>query len=99
MAKSRATEGKTLKLGKDLRIATAGPTFVALKKAASVGDARVSLDAGQVEKVDAAGLQALLAGRAVLLRAGKAVTWSGASPQLAAAATLLGLCESLELPK
>ena len=80
-------------------LALAGPTFAALKKAASGGEARVTLDAAQVEKIDAAGLQALLAGRAVLLQAGKAVTWSGASPQLAAAATLLGLGESLELPK
>ncbi len=86
-------------MGRELRVATAGAAFIALRKAASGSESRVVLDAGQVEKIDAAGLQALLAGRAVLTRAGKAVTWAGCSPQLSAAAALLGLGESLELPK
>jgi anti-anti-sigma regulatory factor len=99
VAKPKATETKTVKIGRELRIATAGAAFVALRKAAGGSEARIALDAGQVEKIDAAGLQALLAGRAALARAGKAVTWAGCSPQLTAAATLLGLGESLELPK
>ena len=99
MAKSRATEAKTIKIGRDLRIATAGATYGALRKAAGSGDGRIALDARQVEKVDAAGLQALLAGRAALARAGKAVSWAECSPQLTAAATLLGLAAALELPK
>jgi anti-anti-sigma regulatory factor len=99
VAKSRATETKTVKIGRDLRIATAGTTLAALRKAAGGADTRVALDAGQVEKVDAAGLQALLAGRALLARAGKTLSWAGCSPQLAAAAVLLGLGDPLELPK
>ena len=86
-------------MGRDLRVATAASTFASLRKAAGASDARVALDAGQVEKVDAAGLQALHAGRAKLVAAGKSVTWTGCSPQLSAAASLLGLVDALELPK
>lgn len=99
MAKSRATETKTVKIGRDLRIATVGATLGALRKAAGGADTRVALDARQVEKVDAAGLQALLAGRAQLARAGKTLSWTGCSPQFTAAALLLGLGDSLGLPK
>ena len=99
MAKSRATEARTLKMGRDLRIATAGATFIALRKAAGSPDARIALDARQVEKVDAAGLQALLAGRALLERAGKTASWTGCSPQLSTAAALLGLDKALGLPE
>jgi anti-anti-sigma regulatory factor len=99
VAKSRATETKLVKIGRDLRVAAAAATLAALRKAAGGADTRVALDAGQVEKVDTAGLQALLAGRGLLKRAGKSVTWTGCSPQLAAAAALLGLADSLELPK
>lgn len=99
MAKARATEAKSIKIGRDLRVATAAATFAAFRKAAGASDGRFALDARQVEKVDAAGLQALQAGRALLTGAGKTVTWSGCSPQLASAAALLGLVEALELPK
>jgi anti-anti-sigma regulatory factor len=70
-----------------------------LRKAAAAPEARCVLDARQVEKVDAAGLQALYAGRDLLARAGKTLGWAGCSPQLAAAAALLGLVDALELPK
>jgi anti-anti-sigma regulatory factor len=99
VAKSRATETKTIKIGRDLRIATADATLGALRKAAGGADMRVALDARQIEKVDAAGLQALLAGRALLARSGKTLSWTGCSPQFAAAAVLLGLADPLELPK
>jgi anti-anti-sigma regulatory factor len=99
VAKARATEAKSIKIGRDLRVATAAATFAALHKAAGASDSRFALDARQVEKVDAAGLQALQAGRAALVGAGKTVTWTGCSPQLTAAAALLGLVEALELPK
>jgi len=99
VAKARATEAKTIKLGRDLRVASAAATFAALRKAAESADARVALDGRQIEKVDAAGLQALHAGRALLAGAGKSVAWTGCSPQLASAAGLLGLADLLELPK
>ena len=57
------------------------------------------VDGGQVEKADAAGLQALLAGRMELGAAGKSIAWAGCTPQLRSAAELLGLAEALELPR
>lgn len=89
--------GKTIKLGHDLRIASAVSAYGALRAAADGAEERVVLDGRQVEKVDAAGIQALLAGRRELARAGKAVSWSGCSAQLKSAAGLLGLAEALEL--
>jgi hypothetical protein len=80
VAKTRATD-KTIRIGRDLRVASAEATYSALRKAA------------------AAGLQALYAGRDLLARAGKTVGWAECSPQLAAAAALLGLVDALELPK
>jgi anti-anti-sigma regulatory factor len=96
---SKAAETKTIKLARDLRIAGAATAFGALRSAAESPERRVALDARQVEKVDAAGLQALLAGRQALGGAGKAMSWTGCSPQLTAAAGLLGLAELLELPR
>jgi anti-anti-sigma regulatory factor len=94
-----ADTGRAVKLGRDLRIATAAATFHALREAAGAKDAKVVVDGGQVEKADAAGLQALLAGRQALAAAGKKVAWSGCSAQLKAAAGLLGLAGALELPQ
>lgn len=100
MAKTgKGSEIKTIKIGRDLRIAGAAAAFGALRSAAEAAESRVALDARQVEKVDAAGLQALLAGRQALASAGKAVSWVGCSAQLSAAAGLLGLAEHLELPR
>jgi ABC-type transporter Mla MlaB component len=93
---SKASETRTIKLAGDLRIAGAAAAFGALCSAAEAAELRVALDARQVEKVDAAGLQALLAGRRALASAGKAMSCSA---QLAAAARLLGLAEHLELPR
>jgi anti-anti-sigma regulatory factor len=94
-----AESGKAVKLGQDLRIATAAATFDALREAGRAKESRVILDGGQVEKADAAGLQAVLAGRGALVAAGKAVAWSRCTPQLRAAADLLGLADALELPR
>ena len=101
MAKtSKASEAaKTIKIARDLRISGAAATFAALRSAADAAERRIALDARQVEKVDAAGLQALLAGRKALDSAGKALSWVGCSEQLKTAAGLLGLAESLELPR
>lgn len=87
-----------MKLGRDLRIGTAAATFRALRLAAQGTERRVVIDGGQVEKADAAGLQALLAGRREIAHAGKILAWSGCTPQLKSAAGLLGLVEALELP-
>jgi anti-anti-sigma regulatory factor len=96
---SKASETKTIKLAPDLRIAGAAAAFAALRGAAEAAESAVALDARQVEKIDAAGLQALLAGRRALSGAGKKLSWVGCSAQLAAAAGLLGLAEQLELPR
>ena len=101
MAKtSRASAAaKTIKIARDLRISGAAAVFGALSSAAEAAESRVALDARQVEKVDAAGLQALLAGRKALGSAGKTLSWVGCSAQLRSAAGMLGLAESLELPQ
>ena len=100
MAKTtRASEAsKTLKVARDLRVAAATATYAALRGAAGAQEGRIVLDARQVEKVDAAGIQALLAGRAALAAGGKKVAWLGCSVQLKSAAALLGLTQALELP-
>ena len=100
MAKtSKAAEGvKTVKIERDLRIGAASSIFASLRAAGQGKEARVSLDGRQVEKVDAAGLQALLAGRRLLEAAGKSVAWAGCSPQLVAGAGLLGLAGPLGIP-
>lgn len=101
MAKSAKTSGsdRTLKLGRDLRIATAGAIFNAFREACAAKEGSILIDGGQVEKTDAAGLQALLAGRRALEGAGKKITWKGCAPQLRSAAELLGLAPALELPQ
>lgn len=90
---------KTIKVAEDLRIAGAAAAYGKLQAAADGIEARVLLDGRRVEKVDTAGIQALLAGRQALARAGKTVQWAGCSPQLKAAAELLGLAQALGLPE
>lgn len=100
MAKTTKTSGaRTIKIAPDLRIAGARAAYVALRDAAGGPESRVALDGRQVEKIDAAGIQAIVAGRKVLGAAGKKMTWVGTSAQLKAAAGLLGLAEALGLPE
>jgi anti-anti-sigma regulatory factor len=101
MAKTGKTSAKAraVKLDADLRVGSAAAVFQALREAARKPEKSVTLDGSEVEKVDAAGLQALLAGRQALAQAGKKVTWNATSAQLCAAAILLGLNENLELPR
>ena len=99
MGRTSKTPAKLVTLEADLRIAGAAAAFAALRSVAGERHARVAVDAGKVEKVDAAGVQALLAGRALLVAAGKTVEWKGGSPKLNAAAELLGLREALGLPE
>jgi anti-anti-sigma regulatory factor len=86
---------KAIKVAEDLRIAGAAAAYGVLQAAAAGTESRVLLDGRRVEKVDTAGLQALLAGRQALARAGKSVSWAGCSPQLKAAAELLGVADAL----
>jgi anti-anti-sigma regulatory factor len=97
MAKtSKGSAGsKTVKVARDLRIAGAAAAYAALASAAQAPESQIVLDARQVEKVDTAGLQALLAGHRQLVQAGKSVSWSGCPEQLRSAATLLGMAASL----
>lgn len=101
MAKTGKAAGKAraLKLEGDLRIGGASAALELLRAAARKPEKQVSLDASQVEKVDAAGLQALLVGRQLLAQAGKSVVWKAPSAQFTAAAALLGLAEPLGLPR
>ena len=98
MAKTTKTSGaRTIKIAPDLRISGARAAYAALSEAVGRPESRIAIDARQVEKVDAAGLQAILAGRRALGAAGKKLTWAGSSPQFKAAAGLLGLAEDLGL--
>jgi anti-anti-sigma regulatory factor len=96
MARSKnRSESRRVSLGEDLRIARAAEVASLL---ASASDAdSIEIEAAQVERVDAAGLQALAVGIARLRKAKVACHWSGVSPVLAASAALAGLAEALEL--
>ncbi len=93
---SRGGEGAgEVLLARDLRIGGAAAAYAALRSAAEGASEDVALDGGEVEKVDAAGLQALIAGRRLLAEAGKATHWRAVSAPLRAAADLLGLASPL----
>ena len=100
MAKSGKSSGsdRALKLGRDVRIATAAAIFDAFREASLAKESSILIDGGQVEKADTAGLQALLAGRRALESAGKKIVWASCAPQLRSAAELLGIARALELP-
>jgi anti-anti-sigma regulatory factor len=84
-------------LGEDLRIARAVEIAGLLASASDAGS--VEIEAAQVERVDAAGLQALVVGIARLRKAKVACRWGGVSPSLASSAALAGLAEALELSR
>jgi anti-anti-sigma regulatory factor len=93
-ARSRSRpEARRIALDEDLRIAGARAAFDAL--AAGKGD--VEIDASRVARVDAAGLQALVAGIARVRAGGASCRWHEPSGALAAAASLAGLARALEL--
>ena len=82
-------------MGSDLRIARAGEVAVLLAEAGGAG--AVEIDAGEVERVDGAGLQALAVGLARLHGAKVKYRWSSVSPALAASAEVAGLKKALHL--
>ena len=97
MARSKnRSESRRISLGDDLRIARAAEVTSLLASACDAGS--VEIEAAQVERVDAAGLQALAVGISRLRKARVACRWSGVSPALLASAALAGLAEALELP-
>ena len=97
MARSKnRSESRQVSLGDDLRIARAAEVANLLASAREAGS--VEIDAGQVDRVDAAGLQALVVGIARLRKAKVARRWSGVSPVLVSSAALAGLTGALELP-
>ncbi len=88
-------EARLVALGEDLRVAHAAAAFETLAAAANGGI--VAIDASQVARVDAAGLQALVAGLARLRAAGIQWRWQEVSATLSTAVGLAGLGAALAL--
>lgn len=97
-AGKQAGAARPLKIGNDLRIAEARTLFEALSAASRAPAGHLVLDASHVDKADAAGVQALVAGTLLLRQAGKTLSWVGCSVHLRSAADLLGVAGVLELP-
>ena len=96
MARHRArSEPRRVSLGDDLRIARAREVWALLS--ASPAAREVEIDASQVGRVDAAGLQALAAGVAALGAAKVRIRWSAVSPVLEASIALTGFASALEM--
>jgi len=93
--KNRA-ESRRISLGGDVRIARAAEVMKLLADARAAE--AIEIDGAEVERVDAAGLQALVAGLSRLRAAKVSCRWSAVSPALAASAELAGLDEALQLP-
>lgn len=91
-----ATDGDRVSLGSDLRIGSVAELRGRLDAAAG-GGRPLAIDASEITKIDAAGLQ-LLAATAVRFRtAGVAWRWHNPSAALVGAAQVLGLDGALEL--
>jgi anti-anti-sigma regulatory factor len=95
MARRKAKpEPRRVSLGEEVRIGRAREILELL----AAGDgAPVEIDASQVGRVDAAGLQALAAGVTRLRAAKVAVSWSAVPEALASAASTAGLSTVLKL--
>lgn len=98
MKKVKPSKGTAVALAADLRIASAREAYESLERAARGTGPLVAIDASGVEKVDAAGIQAVAAGVQAIRRSGKALTWKACSAPLRSASELLGLAGTLELP-
>jgi anti-anti-sigma regulatory factor len=94
--RSKAGTVRQVVLAEDLRVANARATFESL--AAHPGTGTLEIDASQVARIDAAGLQALAAALGRLRAAGVEARWKAPAPALAAAAALAGLEAILALP-
>ena len=85
-----------VRLADDLRIAQARSTYESI--VAGAQRTAVTLDAARVTRVDAAGLQALVAAIARLDAAEVRLEWQHVPEALANGASLAGLTEALRLP-
>jgi len=89
-----AAEGRVT-LGEGLCIAEVVELRERLRVALDLG--ALHLDGGELEQIDAAGVQLLCAAVRDAHRQGRPVTWLGVSPRLRAAAQHLGLQQELGL--
>jgi anti-anti-sigma regulatory factor len=87
-------EARKITLAADLRIGTARAAFESITAGPNAGG--LDIDASQVERVDAAGLQALVAALARLRAARVTFHLRAMSGALASAAQLAGLSAALE---
>lgn len=88
---------RTVDLGTTLDITMVAEMHKCLREhLETAGD--VSLDAGEIERLDAAGLQLLVAFAEHARSAGLRVRWLGVSPSLEESAAISGLGNLLELP-
>jgi len=85
----------SIALGSDLRIGRARELYAALTQ--DKAGSSVIIDGSEVAKVDAAGLQCVLAAHVHLRTAGAEWRWHNPSPALKSAAQLLGLDGALEI--
>jgi anti-anti-sigma regulatory factor len=92
----KAAPETIIALGGDLRIGRAGEVFQALSAATDAGSV-VVIDAAEVGKIDAAGLQTIVAATMRFRAANIQWRWRNQSPTLIDAAKMLGLEEALEL--
>jgi anti-anti-sigma regulatory factor len=90
--------GGTHVLPADLRIAVAAPQRDALLAAAAAGPV-LTIDGSAVTRVDATGLQLLVAACRHQQERGGTVRWAGVSEALRAAAAHTGLTEILCFPR
>ena len=92
----KAVPETVIALGSDLRIGRADEIFQMLSAAAGAGLV-VIMDAAEVGKIDAAGLQAIVAATIRFRAVNIQWRWRNQSPALIGAAKMLGLEEALEL--
>lgn len=85
-----------IKLPDELTIGAAESLQGLLSAALSSGE-EIIVDAGQVQRADAAGMQVLLACANEVAAAGQTLRWSGVSDPFLNAARLLGMREGLHL--
>lgn len=89
-------EVNRLELDADLRISAAAATHAAVLAAGAKGE--IVLDGRRVTKIDAAGVQALLAALTQISQSGGGWRWHNPSTTLIQGVAVLGLGESLRLP-
>ena len=93
----RKAKETTVSLGSDLRIGRAREAYNALSDNGKYS--QVVIDASDVSKVDAAGIQLLAAAIVRYRTAGTEWRWHNLSPALSSAVDLLGMGDALELKK